>query len=292
MTEQSAAPKIFDRTLIAKNWQRRSRTELDFITEMVLEDLADRLAPVTRSFAKAIIIGPDARLLPETGRSADGEITFERQSTLVDPENMGLLDPENLKLPHKDYDLIVSVLDLQCINDVPGYLTQLNRHMAPDGLMLAGLLGGATFNELRSAWLEADATISGGAYVRVAPFIDVRDAGSLLQRAAFALPVTDIETHTIRYGSPLALMKEIQQLGASNPLTERPRTLTSKATFLAAMEAYQRIAGDEDGRVRATVEIVWLSGWAKHESQQKPMKPGTAQVSLTKVLKLSSGEKE
>lgn len=285
--EKSGPPKIFDRPLIATNWQNRRLPGSDFITDMALEDLADRLAPIMRTFAKAIIVGPDADLLPTQGTSANGSFAFERRSTLVGNGNAQALDPENLELPHEDYDLIVSMLDLQTVNDVPGYLARINQQLAPDGLMLAAALGGATLSELRSAWLEADATITGGAFPRVAPFIDVRDAGSLLQRAGFALPVTDIEHHTVRYSSPLALMHELRQFGASNPLVDRSRQFTTKKALFASLEAYQRANGDEDDRVKATLEIVWMSGWAKHESQQKPLKPGSAQVSLTKVLKPS-----
>lgn len=281
-------PQIFDRKLIANHRQRRTHARTDFITQMVIDDLMERLAPIMRPFSKALIIGPDARLLPEKGVSASGVFTFERGATLVKADDFAVLDPENLHLPETDYDLIVSLLDIQFINDVPGFLSRINQHLAPDGLMLAAALGGATLSELRAAWLEADTSIKGGAFVRVAPFIDVRDAGGLLQRAGFALPVTDIEHHTVRYASPLSLMQELQNLGASNPLSERPRTFTTKTMLGAAMAAYQAGAGDEDGRVRATLEIVWMSGWAKHESQQKPLKPGSAQISLTKVLKPST----
>jgi hypothetical protein len=137
---------------------------------------------------------------------------------------------------------------------------------------------------LRRAWLFADEAYSGGAYTRVAPFIDVRDAGALLQRAGFALPVADVETHLVRYKSPLALMQELKALAASNPLTDRPKTFAVKQLLADACKHYEAIASDEDGRIRATLEIVWMSGWAPHESQQKPLAPGSADVSLTKIL--------
>lgn len=170
------------------------------------------------------------------------------------------------------------------VNDVPGFLTQIRRHLAPDGLMLLAAIGGNSLGALRTAWLNADAELSGGAYARIAPFIDVRDAGGLMQRADFALPVADIEHHTIRYASPLALMQELQTLGASNPLMDLPPKPATKALIATANAQYQTLAGDKDGRVRADLDILWLSGWAPHESQQKPLAPGSAEVSLKSVL--------
>lgn len=229
-------------------------------------------------------MGPDARILPEQGKSANGSFNFTRCATLVATDTP-LLDPENLQLPASDYDLIVSLLDLQITNDVPGFLARIRAHLAPDGLMLLAAIGGNSLNELRAAWLTADAEISGGAYARVAPFIDVRDAGGLLQRASFALPVADIEQHVVRYASPLAMMRELRTLSATNPLADRPTKMTTKTLLATANAAYESAASDPDGRIRATLEILWLSGWAPHENQQKPLAPGSAEVSLAKVLK-------
>lgn len=276
----ASPPKIFDRDLIAHRLKSR-QGKPDFVTELALEDLAVRLAVTMHSFEKALIIGPDASVLPEVGQSGNGEFSFQRFSTLTD-ENP--IDPENLSLPETDYDLAVSIMDLHTINDVPGYLSGLRRHLRPDGLLLLAAIGGATLGEMRAAWLRADAEIAGGAFARIAPLIEVRDAGMLLQRAGFALPVADVDVQTVRYKSPLSLMQELKTYGASNPLLERPGRMVSKRHLAAASHAYEQIAADDDGRVRATLEILWLSGWAPHESQQKPLKPGSAQVSLTKIL--------
>ena len=199
-------------------------------------------------------------------------------------DGIPLVDPEDLYLPRQRYDLIVSLLDLEVVNDVPGFLARARAHLRADGLFLAATLGGDTLTELRQAFLEADATILGGAAARVAPFIPPGEGGGLIQRAGLALPVADVETHIVRYASPLALMRELKALGASNPLADRPDRMATKTLIAAASAAYERIAGDADGRVRATLEILWLSGWAPHESQQQPLKPGSAEVSLTKVL--------
>lgn len=276
-----AVPTIFDRALIARHLERRPANRDDFVTRLVLDDLAARLETIKRRFHRALILSPDPSALPAQGVSGEGPFVWERRGTLVGDD---LLDPEKLELPRADYGLIVSVLDLQVVNDVPGFLARIRARLAPDGLFMAATLGGATLTELRHSFLAAEAERSDGAQARVAPFIPLADAGPLMQRAGFALPVTDIETHIVRYRSALALMREVKALGASNPLAERPGRMMSRETLAAAVAAYERDFADPDGRVRATLEIVWLSGWAPHESQQKPLKPGSAEISLTRVL--------
>jgi hypothetical protein len=193
-------------------------------------------------------------------------------------------DPEALALPRGGYDLIVSLLDLQIVDDVPGFLARVRAHLRPDGLFMAATLGGDTLAELRRAFVAADAEVSGGAFARVAPFIPLADAGGLLQRAGFALPVSDVEAHVVRYGSPVALMAEMKALGAANPLAERPGRMATAGLIARASAAYAAEASDADGRVRATLEIVWMSGWAPDPSQQQPARRGSATVSLRDVL--------
>lgn len=272
-------PRIFDRDLVAAHLARRPADRDDFVLKLVVDDLAERLAAVSRSFRQALILAPDAREVPAHGESANGPFTFERLSTLG-----GELDAEALTLPRAGYDLIVSLFDLQIVDDVPGFLSRIRAHLAADGLFLAAALGGDSLTELRRAFLTADSERSSGAYARVAPFIPLSDVGGLLQRVGFALPVSDVEVHTIRYASPLSLMRELKALGASNPLADRPAQMMTASRLAAASAAYEAMAADPDGRIRATLEIVWMSGWAPHESQQKPLKPGSAEVSLTQVL--------
>jgi hypothetical protein len=281
----SSAPKVFDRDLIAHRLARRSPQTRDFVTALVLDDLEERLITVTRDFRHALIMAPDATPLPERGETRSGPFSYDRVSTIAETAGFSRVDPERLELPRADYDLIVSILDLQAINDVPGFLARVRAHLAPDGLFLAAALGGSTLTELRQAFLVADAELLGGAAGRVAPFIEVRDAGGLLQRAGFALPVADVETHIVRYSGPLALMRELKALGASNPLADRPERMAIGALIAAAATHYAERASDPDGRIRATLEIVWMSGWVPHESQQKPLARGSAQVSLKDVLK-------
>lgn len=277
-------PKVFDRTLIAEHLSRRPAEPDDFVTQLALDDLASRLITVGRDFEQALIMAPDGARLPLMGRSASGAFAFERVSTVLGSPDAPLVDPEALLLPRQGYDLIVSLFDLQVINDVPGFLSRIRAHLKPDGLMIAAALGGDSLTELRQAFLRADAETSGGAFARVAPFIPLADAGGLLQRSGYALPVTDLETYPIRYGDPLRLMRELKGLGAQNPLADRPGRMATRTLIAAANAAYAELAGDPDGRVRATLEIIWLSGWAPHENQQKPLRPGSATVRLKDVL--------
>lgn len=278
-------PKVFDRDAIAQRLRRRPQRVDDFVTALVLADLRERLGAVTRTFKQAAILSPDAGRMPMVARSAEAGIVFERISTVVAQGDVPLVDPEMLDLPRRGYDLIVSIFDLQVVNDVPGFLARARMHLREDGLFLAAAIGGDSLTELRQALLEADEALSGGAFARVAPFIPLREGGGLLQRAGLALPVADVETHTVRYQQPLSLMQDIKAMGAANPLADRPGKMATRGLLLKAAEAYQRIAGQPDGRVSATLEIIWLSGWAPHESQQQPLKPGSAEISLTKVLK-------
>ena len=181
-------------------------------------------------------------------------------------------------------DLVVTALSLQLVNDIPGTLAQIRRALKPDGLMLAALLGGETLKELRQSWLVAEEEICGGASLRVAPFADVRDLGGLLQRAGFALPVADSDVVRVTYATPLALMQELRGMGASNMMSERRRVPVTRRLLLRAAEVYVERFALPDGRVPATFEIITLTAWAPHESQQKPLKPGSAQMRLAEAL--------
>jgi hypothetical protein len=272
----SHPPAIFDTALIVRNLARRTGGG-DFVTDLVLTDLEDRLGTLIRDFPKALIIGPDKARLPETARSASAEIHFERHAAFEGADDLPAIEGDG-------FNLIVSLLHLQVVNDVPGYLARLRARLAPDGLLMIAALGGETLTELREAFLAADSLVYGGASARVAPMIQVRDAGALLQRVGLALPVADVETHVVRYSSPFALMAELKALGAANPLVDRPKRLATPVLLTAAANAYVARDGDPDGRIRATLEIIWLSGWAPHESQQKPLKPGSATTRLGDVL--------
>lgn len=231
-----------------------------------------------------MILSPDGEHLPERAASAQGPFAFAHAATIRPAGAAPLVDPEALRLPHDDYDLIVSIFDVQVVNDVVGFLARLRAHLRPDGLLLAALPGGGTLTELRQAFLEAETALTGSATARVAPFIQLGEVGGLVQRAGLKLPVADVESHVVRYDSMFDLALELKRLGASNPLAERPARPMTRGLLAAAAARYAHLAADPDGRLRATLEIVWLSGWAAHTSQQKPLRPGTARVSLRDVL--------
>jgi hypothetical protein len=273
----NAPPRLFDSVLVQQHLARRPQPG-SFVFDLVVDDLADRLGTLVREFPRAAIIGPDPDLLPETGTTASHPIRFERYGAFAGEDEV----PD---LGEGSYNLIVSLLHLQAVNDVPGYLARLRARLEPDGLLMVATIGGESLTELREAFLAADAMVLGGAAARVAPMLQVREAGSLLQRAGLALPVADVETHVVRYSTPFALMAELKALGAANPLADRPRRLATATLLTAAANAYQAHDADPDGRVRATLEIVWLAGWVPHESQQKPLKPGSATTRLADILK-------
>jgi SAM-dependent methyltransferase len=203
-------------------------------------------------------------------------------------------DEEALPFGDAVFDLVVSALSLQFVNDLPGALVQIRRALKPDSLFVAALIGGETLPELRQAFAAAESEIEGGVSPRVAPFADLRDLGALLQRAGFALPVTDVDRLTVRYDSVFALMHDLRRMGATNALVDRRRAPLKRATLMRMVQIYAERFADADGRLRATFEIVWLSGWAPHPSQQQPLRPGSAKTRLAEALgtrEISAGEK-
>jgi SAM-dependent methyltransferase len=239
------------------------------------------------------IVGPLP--LSGAGRSpaqADGART--NSSIGIGADLVIAADEEALPFRDGSLDLVVSALALHTVNDLPGTLIQIRRALKPDGLFLAALLGGDTLTELRQAFAEAEAEIEGGMSPRIAPFPDLRDLGALLQRAGFALPVTDVERLTARYASVFPLLLDLRRMGATNALTERRRVPLRRKTLMRMADIYRRLFADADGRLRATFEIIWLSGWAPDESQQKPLPPGSAKTRLADALgtrEIPAGEK-
>jgi SAM-dependent methyltransferase len=195
-----------------------------------------------------------------------------------------VMDEELSPFAPGSLDLVVSSLVLHWTNDLVGSLIQIRRALKPDGLFIGSFLGGATLTELRQCLLEAEAEISGGAGLRVSPFADAFDAAALLQRAGFALPVADVDSVTVRYGHPLELLRDLRAMGETNVLRDRPRRPLSRRVLLRALELYAARFSGPDGKVAATFEILTVTGWAPHESQQKPLKPGSAKMRLADAL--------
>jgi SAM-dependent methyltransferase len=290
---------VFDRALLAQRRRRASALgPATFLIDRVAEDMAERLSAVRRSFDVAVDLGTptDAVRRAILAAGAVCRIVAATPSATTGDERTAIVVADEERLPFRDasLDLVVSALALQFINDLPGALVQIRRALKPDGLFLAALIGGDTLTELRHAFAAAEAEVEGGASPRVVPFADVRTIGALLQRAGFALPVTDVDRVSARYDSPLRLMHDLRRMGATNMLAERRRTGLRRQTLSRLVEIYAERFADPDGRVRASFDIVWLSGWAPHESQQQPLRPGTARVRLADVLgtrEFSAGEK-
>jgi SAM-dependent methyltransferase len=275
MAANPTTPVLFDRVLLSARQKRaQGDAPVTFLIDRVAEDMAERLQAVTRNFSQAADIWTPGAGLCERLRArvpSIRHVDFDQSETIP-------LEVESL-------DLVVSALALQFVNDLPGVLAQIRRTLRPDGLLLAALIGGDTLTELRQSFAAAEAECEGGISPRVAPFADLRDIGALLQRAGFALPVTDVDRLVARYDNAFALMQDLRRMGATNVLVERRRTLTRRATMLRMAQIYAERFSDSDGRIRATFDLIWLSGWAPHESQPKPLRPGSAKVSLEAAVK-------
>ncbi len=194
------------------------------------------------------------------------------------------MDEECLAFADESLDLVVSTLALHWVNDTPGVLIQIRRALRPDGLFLGAILGGSTLTELRQSLTEAEAELSGGAGLRVAPFADAFDAAGLLQRAGLALPVVDVDRVRVRYTHPLKLIADLRAMGETNALVDRARNPLSRRVLARACEIYAARFSDPDGRVIATFDIITMTGWAPHPDQQKPLKPGSAKMRLADAL--------
>ena len=275
--EPAAAPLLFDRNLLRARLARAQRLgPAAFLLERIAEDMAERLNTVLRDFRSAAEIGTPG---DQVGRALAGRFGHVARVELPSRE------AEPLALEAQSLDLALSALAFQFVNDLPGVLAQIRRALRPDGLLMAAMLGGETLTELRQSFAAAEAELEGGVSPRVAPFADLRDAGSLLQRAGLALPVTDVDRIVVRYDSAFGLMHDLRRMGATNILVERRRTPTRRATMLRMAQIYQERFADSDGRIRATFDVIWLSGWAPHDSQPKPLKPGSAKASLEQAVK-------
>ncbi|AZO80819.1 MULTISPECIES: methyltransferase domain-containing protein [unclassified Bosea (in: a-proteobacteria)] len=284
---------VFDRAL----YRRRLSAALaagypDFLLARCIADLDERLSAVLRSFERAADLGSPLPLAGPALRARAGDLL--RIAEVADASAALVGDLEALPFAAESLDLIASLLSLHVVNDLPGTLVQVRRSLRPDGLFIACLLAGQSLTELRQSLLAAEVELTGGASPRVAPFADLRDLGSLLQRAGFALPVIDSESVTVRYGDMFGLLRDLRAMGWANALTERSRKPLRRGVLLRAAELYAERFADPDGRLRATFEIVWLSGWAPHESQQKPLRPGSAKARLADALgavEIGTGDK-
>lgn len=283
---------LFDRTLLRRRKARAAAglAGYDFLLRRAADDLAERLGAVNRRFSLALDLGAHGTAVSErlaaTGK-VDRVLRGSVSPALAGPAdgNVYVGEEELLPFPEASLDLVVSCLALQLVNDLPGVLAQVRRALRPDGLLLAALLGGDTLVELRSALAEAESEVTGGISPRIAPFADTRDLGQLLQRTGFALPVADSDRVEVTYASALSLMRDLRGMGATNVLRERSRRPLRRRVLARTVELYADRFAVGGGRVRATFEIVTLTGWAPHASQQRPLPPGSAQARLADALR-------
>lgn len=281
---------LFDHALIDTNRRRAlAAGPAGFLLDIVAQELAERLGVIDRRFERAVELhghtGATARAIAATGKVVSLERVESDPRFAAPGEALTVSPLETVPLEPQSANLIISPLALHLTNDTPGVFVQIRRALKPDGLFLAAIPGSGTLQELREVLLAAESEVTGGASPRVIPFPDVRDVGALLQRGGFALPVTDKETYTVRYDSIFPLMKDLRAMGMANPLAGRSRRPASRALFLRAAELYAERYSDPDGRIRATFSILFASAWSPHESQQKPLKPGSAKVRLADALK-------
>lgn len=268
MVNDMQSPRLFDMQAVARNTLRglRMGSSYDFLRREVADRMEDRLLDINRQFDVVLDIG--ARF----GKRSAEEVALPNDNDVLDAEP-------------NSFDLVVSNLSMHWVNDLPGLMVQARHALKPDGLFMASLLGGDTLYELRHALIAAESELLGGANARVIPFADVRDLGSLLQRAGFALPVTDMDTITVTYKHPLKLMHELRGMGEANALVSRSRQFLRRDVLMRACEIYTEKYAFEDGRIPATFQVMYMTGWHPHESQQKPLKPGSGKVNLADALK-------
>jgi NADH dehydrogenase [ubiquinone] 1 alpha subcomplex assembly factor 5 len=283
--------RVFDRAAVRAHRERAARRPeaAEFLACEAAERLVDRLDDVTRRFPRALDLGCRHGVLGRylAGRGgieqlihADAAVGFAHR--VAAPALV--CEAEALPFAPASFDLVLSNLELHWTNDLPGALLQLRRALKPDGLLLASLFAGATLDELRLALMEAELEEEGGASPRVAPFADLRDLGQLLQRAGFALPVADSDTIEVTYADALALMRDLRAMGESNAVAERRRGFSRRATLARAVAHYRERFARPDGRIPARFEIVTLTAWAPHESQPRPLAPGSAGTRLAAAL--------
>jgi SAM-dependent methyltransferase len=299
----SGPPRLFDRALHRRRLSRAAaKGYAGFLKARAAEDLVLRLEAIRRDFPAAVDLGARdgafARALAASNAAAKVGLLVETDlafAMLAGRDGVRVVaDEERLPFAPESLDLVVSALVLHWTNDLVGALIQIRQALKPDGLFLGALLGGATLTELRAALTEAELELIGGAGPRVSPFADTLSAAHLLQRAGFALPVADVDTVTVRYDHPLALMADLRAMGETSVLAEGAGRPLRRDVIARAAEIYADRHARADGRIPATFEIITLTGWAPHESQQQPLRPGSARMRLADALgtkEQSAGEK-
>lgn len=285
-------PKVFDRPLLRLRRERAAKTGRlhDFLLARIGEELGDRLATINRHFARCACLGAsDTSIADRLARSGKVGTVINGDISEIVAKSCGrpalACDDEAIPFAANSLDALVSVQSLHWVNDVPGALIQMRRALRPDGVFLSVMLGEETLCELRQSLLEAESERAGGASPRISPLVTVREMGLLLQRAGFALPVADADRLTARYDGPLELMRDLRAMAATNALTMRSRQFLPRGVLSRAIAIYREQFCDEDGRIPATFHLLYGLGWAPHDSQQKPQRPGSARRRLAAALR-------
>ena len=290
---EPSPPQLFDRRLLARRLDRAARgfAGAAFLKERVSEDMLETLSAINRHFDLSLDLGARGGVF---GRMLAGSAVADKIGLLIEADLAPAmlpghgarlaLDEEALPFGDDSLNLIVSGLSLHTVNDLPGVLVQVLRALRPDGLFIGALFGGETLKELRACLMEAEIEIRGGYGPRIAPFAESPDLIDLMKRVGYAMPVVDCDRVSVSYEHPLRLLADLRRMGETNVLTERPRKGLNKAILTRMCELYIERFSDSEGRVTATFEIVTLSGWKPHESQQKPLRPGSAKMRLADAL--------
>ncbi len=288
----SSDVSVFDRRIVQMHRDRAARKfgEYDFLMREIGDRLADRLADVARDFPLALDLGCRKGVLGtllasrgKVGTMIHADLSPAMAKAVSNAPAVAA-DEEVLPFQESRFDLVASLLSLHWVNDLPGALVQINRTLKPDGLFVAAMFGGETLRELRQSLMDAEMETDGGVSPRVSPFADLRDAAGLLQRAGFALPVADSDTLTVTYSDPFALMRDLRGMGETNAVHHRRKTPTRRATLMRAAQLYHDRHADTDGRIPATFQVLYLTGWRPHETQQQPLRPGSATGRLADAL--------
>ena len=300
----TAPPRLFDRELHRRRLDRAAPGygAADFLKARAAADAVERLEAIMRDFPVAVDLGARngafaAALAQSEAKSKVGALIETDLSLRMLAGRPGLrvqADEERLPFADQSLNLVVSLLSLHWTNDLVGALIQVRQALKPDGLFIGALFGGQTLTELRQCLTQAEAELTNGAGLRVSPFADVLDGAALLQRAGFALPVADVDRVTVRYKSALDLIRDVRAMGESNVLFDRAKKPLSRAVLGRAVELYHVLFSESDGRVRATFDLVSLTGWAPHPDQQQPLRPGSAKMRLADALHVKeqpAGEK-
>ncbi len=288
-----SAPLLFDGKLLQSRQARAARQHGADTALMphLVQEMADRLGAIVRPFPVGVDLGTPLNAFAPLLRAHQGNALTIAAGTGGAGNDTGTaitIDMEALPFGRESVDVVVSGMAMHTVNDLPGTLSQIRAALRPDGLFLGVWPGGDTLQELREAFSAAELAVTGGVTPRVFPRMDVRDVGSLMQRAGFALPVVDRETVTVRYSSLFALFHDLRMVGGTNIMYSRSRKPLKRAVLQKLLEIYQARFADSDGKLRVSVEMIWALGWAPHTSQQQPLKPGSAKMRLADALKTGS----